>query len=140
MKRARAAKPTPRTAEAPRHAGRSPRLALAVTALFALALAPPAARASPLSMPGESRLETARERIAEQRFGEAIPLLQAELREHPENDDARLTLARHMAASFLARVRHQARALVPTRLSRGLLPRPVLDGLGIGSQGRDDGR
>jgi len=44
--------------------------------------------------PAEDKLETARESVSAHRYVEAIPLLQGELADHPENDDARLLLAR----------------------------------------------
>jgi len=64
----------------------SPLILLLFLPLFATAIARRPAR--------EDRLEAARESVAPHRYGEAIPILQTELADHPENDDARLLLAR----------------------------------------------
>src|SRR5262249_49390692 len=57
-------------------------------------VSPQAARAQTVPAPSENRMDAARDRIDAQRFWEAIPLLRAELNEHPENDDARPPPAR----------------------------------------------
>jgi len=64
------------------------------TALFPLILLllAPTDRAS--GQPAEDKLEAARESVSAHRYVEAIPILQSELADHPENDDARLLLAR----------------------------------------------
>lgn len=46
------------------------------------------------AQPAPDKLESARESVGAHRFGEAIPLLQSELADHPDNDEARLLLAR----------------------------------------------
>jgi tetratricopeptide (TPR) repeat protein len=46
------------------------------------------------AQPVEDKLEAARESVSAHRFAEAVPLLESELAEHPENDEARALLAR----------------------------------------------
>jgi len=47
-----------------------------------------------IEQPTQDKLEAARESVGAHRYVEAIPLLKAELVDHPEDDDARLLLAR----------------------------------------------
>lgn len=68
------------------------RLVLLLVSLF---LAPPLFHSSDArAQSTPSRIDRARELIAEERRTEAIPLLEAELRERPENHEARALLAR----------------------------------------------
>ncbi len=75
-----------------RNASRLMRLHKAALLPLILLLLATAQRAP--AQPAEDKLEAARESVSAHRFAEAIPLLQSELGEHPENDEARLLLAR----------------------------------------------
>jgi len=82
-----------------RDASRRPRLSWTallpfVLPLLLLAAAERASGQTAEDLPAQDKLEAARESVSAHRYVEAIPLLQAELAEHPEDDDARLLLAR----------------------------------------------
>ncbi|MGH7681071.1 MAG: tetratricopeptide repeat protein [Candidatus Eiseniibacteriota bacterium] len=65
------------------------------TALLLIALLAVVAPGAPALGQTESRyLEEAREHVSQKQFDQAIPLLQTELKQNPDNDDARELLAR----------------------------------------------